>query len=86
MKNEEEERIENESIILANSFMAFVQNPPGIKYHDEVRDGIAKTILEQLKQERNKAIDDCIEIARKTGSNGMTYKQYLQKQFESLKQ
>lgn len=36
-------------------------------------------------QERNKAIDDCIEVARSTGSNGMAYKQFLQREFEKLK-
>jgi hypothetical protein len=45
MNNQEiKQKLDDDSLILANQLMAFVQNPPALKYMDEIRNSIQKTI------------------------------------------
>lgn len=61
----------------------------GEKERIKTGDELAKIFHEQVdrikKETWNAAIDECIRIARSTGSNGMVYKKFLQQEFESLK-
>ena len=62
MNNQEiKEKLENDSLILANQLMAFVQNPPALKYMDEIRDSIQKTISKTKTESFNLGVTLSVE-------------------------